>query len=106
MPLFVERIALPVSPEVALTWHSRRGAFERLVAPWDHVEMRSRTGGIDSGEVEVAIWAAGIRTTWRMRHTDFRPGEEFCDEQVSGPMAAWRHRHRFLPGPQGTCVLE
>jgi hypothetical protein len=36
---YKKRCHLPVSPEAAFNGHDRPGAFERLIPPWDTVEI-------------------------------------------------------------------
>ncbi len=58
-------------------------------------------GAINSGQM-----ALGDTVTWRARHfglwfrmtsaiTEYDPPVHFVDEQVRGPLAFWRHEHRF-----------
>ena len=42
------RIDAPV--EALFDWHARDGAFERLVPPWENVEVVERSGGIRDGD--------------------------------------------------------
>ncbi len=44
---------------------------------------------------------------WRLQHSEFQDGVQFCDEQISGPFLSWKHLHRFLPeGDAATCLVD
>ena len=98
------RIDAPAA-EVFL-WHTRPGALERLVPPWERVRVVAREGGVaDGGRVVLEIRKGPLRIRWVARHRDYEDGREFADEQVEGPFAAWRHVHRVLPDGGDRCVL-
>jgi ligand-binding SRPBCC domain-containing protein len=73
---------------------------ERLASGPDH-EL------LEQGD-EVTWEARHLGLTWRLqvRITDFRWAEEFVDEQVSGPFAYMRHRHRFFAAGGGTTMVD
>jgi uncharacterized protein len=84
-------ISAPI--DVAFAYHARPGALERLVPPWERVEVLRRDGGVgDRGSVELRL--DGL-LRWRARHTDYDPPHLFRDEQERGPFARWVHTHRF-----------
>ncbi|MEQ8331159.1 MAG: TIGR01777 family oxidoreductase [Longimicrobiales bacterium] len=88
-------------------WHERPGALERLTPPWGDVEVVHKEGGIRDGAVVVLRIRQGPASfEWKLRHTDFVEGRQFCDEQVSGPMKSWRHVHRFSSDGGGGSLLE
>ena len=121
MAEFVRRTTTPVSPRALYDWHASGGAFSRLAPPWESIEVQSWRGGVATQDQHVANQYGDISTgatitlrtaigpigtTMIARHVDHREGELFVDEMIKGPFAAWRHEHRFLPGPDGTSVLE
>jgi uncharacterized protein (TIGR01777 family) len=108
MPNKTYTVTLPVPPAEAFAWHARPGAFERLTPPWEDVEVVSRSGGIrDGAEVHLKVRKGPVALDWHLRHVDYVAGEQFVDEQVSGPFESYRHVHRFLPGKEsGTTLLE
>ena len=103
---------MPVPAAKLSDWHFAPGAFERLSPPWQDVTLVHQDRPIvDGSKAEVVLKKGPIRSRWLVRHTDVRPGHSFRDEQVSGPFAAWRHRHEFGPGedvssPAGSRVGE
>jgi hypothetical protein len=95
------------SPEEVFAWHERPGALERLTPPWADVDVLERAGGIrDGGTVSLRIRRGPTSFRWDLRHRDYEHGRQFCDEQVSGPMKSWLHRHRFESNGLGGTVVE
>lgn len=84
----------------------RPGALERLTPPWEDAKILERAGGLDDGgTIHMVISRGPIKVNWKLKHTDFRPGELFRDEQVSGPLGKWVHSHWFRPAANGGCVV-
>ncbi len=107
MPIFERRSTLPVTAEALHDWHARPGALERLVPPWESVEMVSRAGDLSDMHVVMRMGVCGpIRQTWEARHRDHVPGRRFQDTQVRGPFARWVHTHRFEPLPRGSELVD
>jgi apolipoprotein D and lipocalin family protein len=51
----------------------------------------------------VSIGIGPARLRWALRHQGYIADRRFCDEQVRGPFAVWRHSHLFEPiGPSQT----
>jgi lipocalin/uncharacterized protein YbjT (DUF2867 family)/ligand-binding SRPBCC domain-containing protein len=84
-------------------WHEQPGALAALT-PAALVRIERQEGGIrDEGRVTVSIGLGRTRVRWAMRHHGYIAGRRFCDEQVAGPFAVWRHAHLFEPiGPAQT----
>jgi ligand-binding SRPBCC domain-containing protein len=78
-------------------WHQRPGALAALT-PGRLVRIEDQTGGIhDEGRVTVSIGIGPARIRWTLRHYGYVADRRFCDEQVQGPFAMWRHAHLFEP---------
>jgi uncharacterized protein YbjT (DUF2867 family)/ligand-binding SRPBCC domain-containing protein len=76
-------------------WHEQPGALAALT-PAALVRIEQQEGGIcDGGRVTVSIGLGRARLRWSMRHYGYADGRRFCDEQVAGPFAVWRHAHLF-----------
>lgn len=88
------RVDAPV--EALFQWHARPGAFERLVPPWERVDVVERTGGIRDGDrTALRVRIGPIPRRWVAEHRDYRENERFTDVQVDGPFASWTHVHAF-----------
>lgn len=106
MPEFRAEVRLPVPPDVALEWHRRPGAFERLTPPWVRVHVEARTGTIEPGDgVALRVRKGPVTFLWRLEHVPPEGGTGFADVQRKGPFASWRHDHLFRAAAGGA-VLE
>ncbi len=99
---------LDVSAEEAFAWHERRGAFERLVPPFQRVEIISRSGGLDDrGRLVFLVRKGPVTFQWEAGHYGYDPPRRFCDEQLKGPFRHWRHQHAFISdGPDKSSIED
>lgn len=96
MPHFEQSVLLPASRERSFAWHESAGALERLTPPWEPVSVESRTGGIGNGaQVVLKLKLGPVPLRWVAEHEGYDPPSRFEDRQLSGPFAAWHHRHLF-----------
>ncbi len=96
----------PCTPQELYTWHSREGALERLIPPWEDTSVIDRQGGIaPGGTAKLKLHAGPIPYTWFARHVVDEPGKVFKDIQIQGPFSLWEHTHLFYEHPDG-CTLE
>ncbi len=105
---FVASVDLPVSVEEAFAYHERPGCLNRLIPPWESVEVEKSDGNLAVGSrAVVKMSVAGVPFRWHARHTDYAPPDLFADEQESGPFSFWRHRHRFAStGPKSSRLTD
>ncbi len=93
---YVAFCSLPVSAKEAFAYHDRPGALERLIPPWESVEIESSDGSLEVGSrVVMRTSILGVPVRWVAEHTHYDPPHLFADTQISGPFAAWDHRHEF-----------
>jgi uncharacterized protein (TIGR01777 family) len=104
---FFARSQIDASPEEVYAWHLRPGALQRLLPPWERVEVLGAPRGIEDGaRVVLRVTRGPFRNRWVARHDGFVEGRQFRDVQESGPFDQWRHTHRFDPAPGGVTCLE
>lgn len=92
---YCSMVAAPAAE--VLRWHEQPGALAALT-PQALVRIEEKEGGIrDGGRLTLSIGVGPLRFRWGVRHYGYVAGRRFCDEQVSGPFALWRHAHLFEP---------
>lgn len=93
---YVASSSLPVSVEEAFAYHERPGALHRLIPPWESVELEHSDQSLQVGSrVIMKTKIFGVPFRWVAEHTEYDPPNLFSDTQISGPFAAWNHRHKF-----------
>jgi len=107
MTVFLRSSAMPVPARELADWHFRAGAIDRLIPPWEDVEILERPGAMADGAVaRFRMRKLGLSIEWVARHHDVQPGRSFSDTQERGPFRRWVHRHSFLPGGEAASTLE
>jgi len=97
---------LPVSQRDAFAWHQQSGALDRLLPPWEKVDVLERGQSIDIGtRVEFLTRLGPIPIRWLAEHTACCPPDYFEDVQLAGQFKIWRHLHQFLEQDANTSVL-
>jgi ligand-binding SRPBCC domain-containing protein len=88
-------------------WHEQSGALAALTPP-ALVRIEEQEGEIrNDGRVTLSIGIGPARVRWMVRRHGYIAGRRFCDEQVRGPFAVWRHGHLFEPiGPSQTLYQD
>jgi ligand-binding SRPBCC domain-containing protein len=101
------RSLVPVPAADLFAWHASDGAFERLVPPWQNVEVVSRSGSIrDGDELTMKINLGPVSTTWLALHDSYVDGKQFRDTQVAGPFCVWKHTHRVHEETSRSSILD
>ena len=107
MDSVTRRSSMPVSVEALWAWHTRPGALERLLPPWDPVHVVSRTGGLANGtRVTLSVPFGPLRLRWTSEHRDVNPPDGFVDAQIAGPFAHWEHLHAMRADGPASSSLE
>lgn len=107
MARLILRTPLEASAEEVFDWHSRPGALQRLLPPWQDVRLEESRGGLEVGARRTLSLGLGpVRVPMRAVHTGCEPGRGFQDVLESGPFRSWKHHHRFHPRDESGSVLE
>jgi uncharacterized protein (TIGR01777 family) len=94
--LYRAETELPTSVQEAFAYHERDGALQRLVPPWESVQIERSDGSLEVGSrVVMKTKVLGVPLRWVAEHTHYDPPHLFADTQISGPFASWDHRHLF-----------
>ena len=68
MAEYLQRCLLPVPAEEALAWHSRPGAFGRLLPPWEKIEIVKPAQSLANGSrAELVLKLGPFRKRWIAR---------------------------------------
>ena len=104
---FEHRSIYPCSADDLYAWHSRQGALERLLPPWEKTTVIKRQGGIDpGGEVLLKMHLGPVPFHFHARHIASTPGRMFRDIQEKGPFASWSHTHIFEDSSKGAILRD
>lgn len=114
MPNFTKESYIDASARRLWQWHLESDAFDKLVPPWQKVEVLERAEPFEEGAILIMkVYLIGpIGKRWVAKHRDFIEGRQFVDEQLSGPFRTWVHTHQFLPfdpelpDDEGTSILR
>lgn len=99
MQRFETKCVVPVAREALFAYHNAPGALQRLIPPWESVELESSDYSLQPGSKVVLKMKLGpLALRWVAVHGDFDPPNRFEDRQQSGPFAYWHHRHLFCVG--------
>lgn len=96
---------LPVSADELYAWHTRPGAFVRLIPPWAPVRLEQFEGVCDGCRAVIRLGVGPLALRWVAEHHGVVPGKQFRDVQVSGPFSYWQHTHRMEATGEGTSRL-
>ncbi len=102
MPQSSWRTLMPCTADELWAWHERPGALDRLLPPWQQIELLVRNRGIATGaRTEFEILKGPFRQRWVAVHSDHEQGRMFTDIALESPFSKWTHVHRFEPDPEG-----
>jgi ligand-binding SRPBCC domain-containing protein len=101
--------SVEIAAPVAVVWafHERPDALQRLIPPWQRVELVSSSEpGLQAGKRVVLRQRVGpVWLTMRAVHVEYEEGRLFADKVEGGPFSYWLHRHLFAPTADGGCRL-
>jgi len=107
MGSFRKESLVDAPPALVGAWHARKGAFERLVPPWDTITRDGHDEGIANGSVaHLRMHAGPLSIRWDALHEEVDLPRRFVDVQTRGPFRAWRHEHAFTAQENATVLSD
>lgn len=104
---FIYRSYFPCTAEELYHFHSRPGALERLLPPWDGSEVVWKKGTLaPGGKVLMKLRQGPISFHWEAHHIAETPGLVFQDIQHKGPFARFAHVHKFSDTAEGALLED
>ena len=93
--------------EEAFEWHERKGAFRRLMPPWELAEEVRADDNLEEGSQRIFRFPMGpIKMSWVAQHTAYNPPHSFEDIMLKGPFKSWHHIHKFENTPDGKVKIH
>ena len=94
---FVRRIDIEAPAHDLFGWHEKEGVLERLIPPWENVEVLHHSGHLrDGARATIRAHLGPVSFDWQLAHEGYVAGRQFQDRQVSGPFSSWQHTHRVI----------
>jgi ligand-binding SRPBCC domain-containing protein len=108
MQHFIKESRIASPPSTVFAFHESPDALERLIPPWERVEVVEAPRSLRPGSRAVLRTKIGpFRLDWIAEHTEYDRDRLFVDRQVKGPFSFWRHRHGFADdGEHGTILRD
>jgi hypothetical protein len=92
--------------ESTFDWFERKGAFRRLMPPWEVAEEVRADPTLEDGAIRAFRFPLGpIKMTWVAKHTGYNPPAKFEDTMEKGPFKSWHHVHTFSSTENG-CIVK
>ncbi|OBF25210.1 TIGR01777 family oxidoreductase [Mycobacterium sp. ACS4331] len=86
-------------------WHTRPGALQRLLPPWQPLTPVREASSLADGRAVLGL-PGGLRWTARHDPAGFRPPQQFVDTWALGGLQPWRHVHEFLEHDGDTTLMR
>ncbi len=105
---FLKETDIKASPERVFGFHELPDALERLIPPWDDVEILQRAdiSKIGSQAILVSTVFGLIKQKIVAEHTRYEPPHLFEDTLISSPFKKWVHQHIVLPHDGGAILRD
>lgn len=88
-------------------WHFHAHNPQRLVPPWQPVQIIRQPTEIQVGAIsEYRLWLGLLPVEWVNMVTVVEHQQHFTEQQQTGPMATWQHRHIFQAQDQVTLLTD
>jgi uncharacterized protein (TIGR01777 family) len=106
MPVFERSRVFDTDRQTLFGYHAAPGALQRLIPPWERVEIAEQGTSLDVGtQVVLRQFLCGVPLKWIAQHTQLDAPTHFQDMQLNGPFARWQHDHIFESISENTSRL-
>jgi ligand-binding SRPBCC domain-containing protein len=104
---FVKETRIAAPPEQVFAFHETPDALRQLTPPWEKVVVESSGDSLRPGtRVVLRLRLGPFSIRWVAEHVEYDPPRLFADRQLSGPFAAWYHRHWMIDDGPGHTRLR
>ncbi len=98
------RVQAPL--EAVAEFHSHPAAMAAITPPPIFVQVHQAPPAADGQAMDFTMWLGPLPLRWQASFEDVT-ATGFVDRMVQGPLAAWSHRHSFVPvGDAQTDVVD
>ena len=105
--VFEHKTHVENSIEEAFAWHERKGAFRRLMPPWELAEEVRADDNLEEGSQRIFRFPMGpVKMSWVAQHTGYNPPHSFEDVMLKGPFKSWHHTHNFEVTKEGKVLIH
>jgi ligand-binding SRPBCC domain-containing protein len=107
MPKFIQESFIPAPVERVFALYEKPDFLQRLIPPWEKVEILKRASTLEVGQQVVLLVTLGfVSFRWVVEHVEYEKNKLFTDKQIQGPFKSWYHRHLFQPTEGGTLLRD
>ncbi|HEX4924027.1 MAG TPA: TIGR01777 family oxidoreductase, partial [Bdellovibrionales bacterium] len=105
---FSASLFVPLERAEVFPFFSRAENLEVLTPPWLQFKILDKSSETIARDtlIDYKLKIKGVPVRWKTKIVDWRPGESFVDDQLSGPYKKWTHLHAFDEVPGGTLLRD
>jgi ligand-binding SRPBCC domain-containing protein len=104
---FQKSSLMPASVEQVWALHAQLNQLQRLVPPWQPVQIVQLPEQVKIGAIaEYRIWLGLLPVPWVNVITAASPDLYFTEQQQIGPLRSWQHHHQFQGQGNATLLTD
>lgn len=105
MPVFDSEFTVEAPIATVREFHASTDALRLLSPPGSRVRVHDGGPLAEGLIVRFTMWLGPLPVHWVALHENVGP-DGFVDVMVEGPMASWRHTHRFVATGEATAEVH